>query len=73
MTKTYPLTLDKFNAIADQLKMPRQSTGIFTPPGHSEITLGYAYLNGSLQLTILHEAWYESADMIWSHLDPYFA
>lgn len=72
-SRTYQMTLDRFNQIADSLKMPRQNTGTFTPPDHDEITLGYAYVNGTLTITILHSAWYESADAIWSRLAPYLA
>lgn len=80
MSKNYPLTQDKFNASLLALKLPAGNTGTFVPPGHSEITLGYAFVPsatpdspGDLQVNILHKSWLEPAGVIFSTLDPYFA
>lgn len=73
MSKNYPLTQDKFTAALAALNLPPGNTGTFSPPGHSEITLGYAFVNGSLQVTILHSSWFESSGMIFAALDPHFA
>ena len=75
-TKSYPLTPDQLAAIrtkaaASGLTLPAGDAGTFTPPGHSEITLGFAYANGALQITILHKDWYEPAGAIWNGLDPF--
>jgi hypothetical protein len=81
-SKSYPCTPEKFAQIRQDLAgagvtlvftSPTQNTGSFNPPDHSEITLGFAYLNGTLTLTILHEAWYESADDVWDGLAPYLS
>lgn len=80
MSKNYPITQAKFAAALANLKLPSSNTGTFVPPGHSEITLGYAFVPGAtpdalgdLQVNILHKSWLEPASVIFSNLDPYFA
>jgi hypothetical protein len=70
-SKTYTITPAKFAAAQQDLDLPEGNSGTFVPPGHSEITLGYALVGDQLQITILHEAWYETADEVWNALNPY--
>lgn len=72
MIKSYPLTPEKFLVVCTKLGLGAAATGTFSPSSHPEITLGYTYANSSLQVTILHEAWYETAGEVWDALDPYF-
>lgn len=78
MKKTFPLTPEKFASLRSQLAalgtiLPDGDSGSFSPPGHSEITLGFAYADGVLELTILHSSWYESSGAIWNGLAPYLS
>ena len=55
-----------------QLGLPVGDAGGFTPPSHPEIDLGYSY-NGTdtIIITILDEAWYETADEVWNAIGKY--
>ena len=79
-TNSYPMDAARFAQLRQDLADagatmtftdPTQNTGSFNPPGHSEITIGFAFAAGALQLTVLHESWYENADEIWSGLATY--
>jgi hypothetical protein len=72
-SRTYTLTPAEVAAIRSAIpSIPSGNTGEFNPPGHPEVTLGYSYDGiSNLQVTILHDAWYESAGMIWGQLDKF--
>lgn len=76
-TKIYTLTPDQVASFRAQFAstdnpLPVGNFGKWSPPGHPEITLSFAYDGKSdLTLTILHDAWFETCGEIWGKLDSY--
>ena len=72
-TRTYTLTPPQVEAIRIALpELPPGNSGKFNPPDHPEVELGYEYDGASkLTVTILDDAWYETAGEIFRKLDTY--
>lgn len=50
------------------------NAGWFFPPKHPEVQIGFVYDGKAvLTLTILDEAWYETAGEVWDGLAPYLS
>ncbi len=71
--RIYTLSPAQVDAIRQAIPtLPAGLSGSFNPPDHPEVDLGYSYDGTSkLTVTILDDAWYETAGMIWGKLDAY--
>jgi len=81
-TKPYPCTPEKFAALPAEViaaggkvvypDPANKNHGTLNPPKHPEVELDVVY-NGTdtLLVTILDEAWYETAGEVWDGLAPY--
>lgn len=75
--RTYTLTSDEVAAIRQSTGLPSTNSGAFRPPDYPEVDLGYvlgtfdASGKAPLQITILDDAWYETASEVFGALDKY--
>jgi hypothetical protein len=70
--RIYTLTPAEVATIRQEIAIPPANAGAFRPPDHQEVDLGYVWDGVSkLKVTILDDAWYETAGEVFDALDKY--